>query len=990
MKARKVSGVVAFFLAVATVGGLCGLIVGAAPVGAAGNGARPTPTTVPEGSAPSPQLQAASCGYANLTIDGIQVLPLNPLVGSQATILITVANHGSGYPTNQSCVRANFFVDIFLDPPVSSPSDLLSMPSYAPVASAGLQGSWLPAGASYVVSIPFTFSVSGMHDLYAVVDIAELGSPWGNVYEGPAGEGDNATGPYTVEVRLPDAIIAKDNSDFVRGPASSLALVASGQTPSSAPVHGLQDQALTVGDTALTLGYFDETPSVWGLTDPLTPDYDMQSLDARLNDDATDRPQQYPRLASVPPVYNGDGSVQTPGLLVAVWQDRRNSALVDWDIYMTYSTDGGATWKPNVRVNNDAAGNDQRRPAVAISPVDNRVLVVWQDNRTTMGNTSAKYRIMGQFYTFANGTLTPLQQVASNLLHEGGNFVLSAASTTNSMNADVAAGADGNFYVVWQDDQYGHNEIYLRGWKASTGTWMDNPRRVGDDTNSNKRSPRVAAGAAQILSSYSTVCGTPPGFVLNSVQVQPIVVTWEDDRNRSDAHPNDTDIYMTYSIDQAQTFDRDRRINDDALGDGVPQLQPVVGVAQMYQKQTLTSNNPWCPDATGDVVIPSVAFYFGWQDFRNSSNTTMDNNPDIFMSVSSGVSIQGDTLHLDLTPSANEQLNPKESVPIWQDSPTLVCRSYPGIQAGDNGTHNAFYAWVDHRNYGAGNADIYMAVRGDGGSQLPASWNDGIIQVNSGTHATNLPGSSYLQYTLADPPAAEQASPSIAADIVRVRTSADSSTWKHYGFVYLAWNDNRRGGYDQDIYFARSNMSYFSGYRFYPDPKQSGQVSVGTMCHYGSGSYVSPIYDVGAADVQWGRIDWNASTPSGTYLTLQTRTSDDPNNMGQWSPKVFPFADTGLPGTGAPLQGYGTPANTSSGRMAAREQRAGMCSSASTCGPGRQGGPLNSNGNCGSPADSPQVIYDPTAQTPVLYSVTLHYRSSGTRVYLPLTLRFAR
>lgn len=36
-------------------------------------------------------------------------------------------------------------------------------------------------------------------------------------------------------------------------------------------------------------------------------------------------------------------------------------------------------------------------------------------------------------------------------------------------------------------------------------------------------------------------------------------------------------------------------------------------------------------------------------------------------------------------------------------------------------------------------------------------------------------------------------------------------------------------------------------------------------------------------DVDWGSIDWNATTPGGTSVSFEARSSDDPEDMGDWS-----------------------------------------------------------------------------------------------------------
>jgi uncharacterized repeat protein (TIGR01451 family) len=67
------------------------------------------------------------------------------------------------------------------------------------------------------------------------------------------------------------------------------------------------------------------------------------------------------------------------GALYLAWADYRNA---DADIYFTSSTDGGATWSPQQRLNDDplANGIDQFQPQVSVAP-NGRVAVMWFDRR---------------------------------------------------------------------------------------------------------------------------------------------------------------------------------------------------------------------------------------------------------------------------------------------------------------------------------------------------------------------------------------------------------------------------------------------------------------------------------------------------------------------------------------------------------------------------------------------------------------------------------
>jgi len=286
------SGIAVAVLLTVILAGAVGLSLTTAFAVSGGTVPRPTPTSIVE-----PRAAMSSQGYANLVVESIEVLPRVPLVGQDVTIKVTIANLGDDWPDG------NFYVDVFVDPPIARSEDLLWMPGFAEEdvnwLQRGVQAAWLPPGSTCTVSFTYCFQDSGMTDLYAVVDIRELGLPYGNVNEGGAeNEDDNVFGPHSVEVRYPDVIVAKDNSDFVRGPASSLAIVpvATPSTGADESGESLGALALTFGDSGLTLGYFEERPYKWGLTDPETPDYNMQSLDTRLNDDDTLRPQIFSDL----------------------------------------------------------------------------------------------------------------------------------------------------------------------------------------------------------------------------------------------------------------------------------------------------------------------------------------------------------------------------------------------------------------------------------------------------------------------------------------------------------------------------------------------------------------------------------------------------------------------------------------------------------------------------------------------------------------------
>jgi hypothetical protein len=57
------------------------------------------------------------------------------------------------------------------------------------------------------------------------------------------------------------------------------------------------------------------------------------------------------------------------------------------DIFFTESTDGGATWSPGVRVNNDSTSNDQWQPDIAVTPDGTKLFMAWYDRRLDPNNS---------------------------------------------------------------------------------------------------------------------------------------------------------------------------------------------------------------------------------------------------------------------------------------------------------------------------------------------------------------------------------------------------------------------------------------------------------------------------------------------------------------------------------------------------------------------------------------------------------------------------
>jgi len=122
----------------------------------------------------------------------------------------------------------------------------------------------------------------------------------------------------------------------------------------------------------------------------------------KVNDDPSSAIQRYPDIA-----------VDSNGVIHVVWEDSRNG---NYDIYYSKSTDGGATFSSNLRVNSQSSGN-QTSPSVSIGP-DNSIHVVWTDDSSPQAQSTstmpgpqtavqASHPLLG-WTTAAQGTRTTL------------------------------------------------------------------------------------------------------------------------------------------------------------------------------------------------------------------------------------------------------------------------------------------------------------------------------------------------------------------------------------------------------------------------------------------------------------------------------------------------------------------------------------------------------------------------------------------------------
>jgi hypothetical protein len=158
-------------------------------------------------------------------------------------------------------------------------------------------------------------------------------------------------------------------------------------------------------------------------------------------------PAMATRRALVYPACGADASTgPNRGALYCSWMDQ--TAANSTDIFLSRSADGGATWSPPLRVNDDPAGvaNDQFNQWLAVDPSNGSVNLSWNDTRNDPAHLSTNI-----FYARStNGGLS----FAKNIQ------VTTAPTNETCCGADLGnqygdyegiAALDGFIHPVWTD-----------------------------------------------------------------------------------------------------------------------------------------------------------------------------------------------------------------------------------------------------------------------------------------------------------------------------------------------------------------------------------------------------------------------------------------------------------------------------------------------------------------------------------------------------------
>ncbi len=210
-----------------------------------------------------------------------------------------------------------------------------------------------------------------------------------------------------------------------------------------------------------------------------------------------------------------------PMLIHAVWTDTRTAG--NPDIYYANSTDGGVSFNPSSRVNNDAGAAEQGSPAIAVAP-NRDVHVVWRDARIAakgMDIYAARSTNRGASWIYPSN---PVNDDSGNAAQQ---------------EPTIAVDGAGTIYVAWTDFRSGITapDIYSARSNNAGVSFAAN-LKVNDDVGPVwQMSPSLAANGGKI------------------------VVAWADLRTVGSTN---WDIYASASTD-GLTWSANTKVNDDSL-----------------------------------------------------------------------------------------------------------------------------------------------------------------------------------------------------------------------------------------------------------------------------------------------------------------------------------------------------------------------------------------------------------------------------------------
>ncbi len=125
------------------------------------------------------------------------------------------------------------------------------------------------------------------------------------------------------------------------------------------------------------------------------------------------------------------------------------------NVYYRRSTDHGATWGPEIRLNDDDTTRDQFFPALVVSP-SGIVGASWYDRRLNSDNTQYDYY---RTISYDNG----LSFGPNDRVSDGSSPVVldPYLATCYHGDYDTSKASDTHYFIQWSDDRLGTPDVYL-------------------------------------------------------------------------------------------------------------------------------------------------------------------------------------------------------------------------------------------------------------------------------------------------------------------------------------------------------------------------------------------------------------------------------------------------------------------------------------------------------------------------------------------------
>jgi len=230
------------------------------------------------------------------------------------------------------------------------------------------------------------------------------------------------------------------------------------------------------------------------------------------------------------PKVAADGS----GNIYVVWHDNRMGD--SWNVYLSKSDNGGASFYPSVPVNDYISGVDQYEPDLTVDTNDN-IYVSW--TRKYLDDTLQldDYDIYMATLTVGGASFGP-----STKVNDGSDW---------QYKSSIKVDSSGNVYVTWTDRRNGGiSDVYFAKSADAGATFSPNIR----------------------VNTYTDQSQGYPEMVLDDDEV--IYIVWNDARRLYKT--NSRDIYMAHSLDRGETFEKEIRVNDLPISPEFEYLYPSV------------------------------------------------------------------------------------------------------------------------------------------------------------------------------------------------------------------------------------------------------------------------------------------------------------------------------------------------------------------------------------------------------------------------------